>query len=121
VALAEHGRVAAGGPGRRRHRPRRDGESGEIGALAGEGVGGVGQPGARVGLDHPGGGMVDQAGIAAMEHAQIVDEVGEVAHRGRALEQLRVRRIGMGAAAVAGEARQQQRPGKGAAGSLDRC
>ena len=121
VALAEHGGVGAAGARSARHRPGGDGEPGEIGALAGEGVGGVGQPGPRVGLDHPRRGMVDQARIAAVEDAQIMDEVGEVADRGRRPQQLRARGIGMGGAAMLGEARQQQRARQGPAGSLDRC
>jgi hypothetical protein len=44
MALAEHDGVGAAGARSARHRACGDREAGEIGALPGEGVGGVGQP-----------------------------------------------------------------------------
>ena len=111
MALRLDDRVAVRRPRRRGHRPRRGGEPGEKGALAGKGVRGVGEPGARLGIDGTEGGMVDDAGIAAVEDAEIMDEIGKVARRVGRLEEAGGRGPGMGPAALRGHGGTERGPG----------
>src|SRR5215213_104694 len=50
-------------------------------SLAGEDVGGGGEPGARAGRRYPARGMVDHSGITAVKRAEQMDHVGQVAGR----------------------------------------
>jgi hypothetical protein len=120
AALGDHRRFAARAARSARHRADGDGEPGQIKPLDGERVGGLVQPGPRGVIGDASRGEVDDAGMAAVEDAEEVDGVGQVPGAVRATDQRRAREIGMGGAAVLGNAGGKERAGPGAACFRDR-
>ncbi len=93
-----------------------DRELGQHPALVGHRVGRFAEPGAGGGLGRAQGGELDHAGVAAVQHAQEMDRVGDVAGTVHRIG----REPGMGGAALDGDAGGDQRSGAAALGLQDR-
>ena len=97
---AEQAGFGLGRAGRARQRADRGGQPDEIQPLALERLGRLGQPGSRGAVRGLGERELDQAGMAAVQAAQQVHRVGEVAARVRAGSLDQGMEMGMARAAV---------------------
>ena len=109
MALRSNGGFGFGLAGRARQRAGGDDEADEIGALVGEPVRGDAEPFERGGIIGVVGGVIDHAGVAAVEHADQMDGIGEVAHR----RDSRAEQVEMAVrtAAIRSEQRRERPPG----------